>query len=301
MTRRWVAALAGLVTAVLAVWLVVRPPAFIWARFADELPSPVAGDPVPPIAGSPEARIAVAGDTGTGDDAQRATAEQMVAQQGKLPFDGLLLLGDPVYEVGDAELTDDVVTEPFAQVLDGGAALLPVLGNHDYESGEQEQILAALGRQRSWYVDRLGPVRVVVLATVKLDEPDQTDWLRQSLDRAQPPGSWTVVALHHPPYSAGLNASDLDVRDTWAPLFAEAGVALVLAGHAHDYQRSEPQDGVTYVVSGAAAKLDPTGSEEFTAVSASTLHFLDLLFYDDRIVGRAIDQSGNLVDTFTIR
>jgi hypothetical protein len=35
-------------------------------------------------------------------------------------------------------------------------------------------------------------------------------------------------------------------------------------------------------------------------VSDSTLHYVDLLVYHDRLIGRAIDQSGTLVDLFTI-
>ena len=66
------------------------------------------------------------------------------------------------------------------------------------------------------------------------------------------------------------------------------------------YERTTPQDGVTYVVSGGGAKLSPAGHEAFTAVSTSTLHYLDLKLYDDRLAGRAIDQSGNTLDTFTI-
>lgn len=54
------------------------------------------------------------------------------------------------------------------------------------------------------------------------------------------------------------------------------------------------------MVSGAAAKLRPVGRQDFTAVSASTLHFVDLLAYEDRLVGRAIDQDGNLLDEFTL-
>jgi hypothetical protein len=106
--------------------------------------------------------------------------------------------------------------------------------------------------------------------------------------------------MHHPAYSAGDHGSTADVQETWSPLFAEYDVPLVLAGHDHDYQRSKPVDGVTYVISGAAAKLRATGTKDFTAVSSSTRHFLDLLFYDDRLVGRAIDQSGRLVDAFEI-
>ncbi len=54
------------------------------------------------------------------------------------------------------------------------------------------------------------------------------------------------------------------------------------------------------MVSGAGAKLRATGRADFTAVSSSSVHYLDLLFYDNRIVGRAIDQQGHLLDDFTI-
>lgn len=175
-----------------------------------------------------------------------------------------------------------------------------MLGNHDYESGEQVQILTELGRDNPWYVERVGPVRILVLDSNRVTDPEQTRWLRDTLAEPQPSGTWTVAAMHHPAYSAGYHGSDLAVRRTWGGLFAEAGLRLVLAGHDHDYQRSTPQDAVTYVVSGAGAKLRRAGREDFTAVSTSTLHYLDLLFYDDRIVGRAIDQSGRLVDTFTL-
>ena len=99
----------------------------------------------------------------------------------------------------------------------------------------------------------------------------------------------------------GDHGSDLAVREAWSPLFVRAKVPLVLAGHDHDYQRSNPQDGVTYVVSGGGAKLRDTGRESFTAVSQSVLHYVDLLVYPDRLVGRAIDQEGDLIDRWTIR
>lgn len=107
--------------------------------------------------------------------------------------------------------------------------------------------------------------------------------------------------MHHPAYSAGHHGSTPDVQENWVPLFERYDVPLVLAGHDHDYQRSLPLDGVTYVVSGGGAKLRPTGREDFTAVSASVLHYLDLLVYPHRIAARAIDQSSELVDRFVIR
>ena len=302
MVRRRLLLLLGLVVVVaaLGVTLLVAPPGFVRSWFAAELPSPRAGDPVPPVAGEPVVRIAVAGDTGTGNESELATARQMTEESRALPYDALVLLGDLIYEEGDAALVEERVLDPFGPLLDDGAELLPVLGNHDYESGEQEQILDELDRETAWYAEWVGPVRVLALDSNLVDDPEQTRWLADQLASAQPAGTWTVAAMHHPAFSAGHHGSDADVRREWAPLFAEYEVPLVLAGHDHDYQRSYPQDGVTYVVSGAGAKLRQTGHEDFTAVSTSTLHYLDLLVYENRIVGRAIDQQGRLLDLFAL-
>ncbi len=291
------AVVVAIVVAVLGVVLVQNP----FADPALELPSSVDGEEVPPVADAPLTRIAAAGDTGTGDAAELATARQMTSQgRHGAPYDALVLLGDIVYEDGDSALVDHAVTEPFAPLLDNGTELLPVLGNHDYRSGEQEEIMSELGQDRSWYVERIGPVRMIVLDSQRVEEPRQTQWLAGMLAASQPAGTWTIAAMHHPAYSAGYHGSTESVQDAWAPLFAHYDVPLVLAGHDHDYQRSKPIDGVTYVVSGGGAKLRPTGQEDFTAVSSSTLHYLDLLVYEDRIIGRAIDQHGKLVDAFTI-
>jgi 3',5'-cyclic AMP phosphodiesterase CpdA len=263
--------------------------------------SEVAGQRVPPVDDPPLVRLAVAGDTGTGDAAEAATVDEMLAQvDGQPPYDALVLLGDLVYEDGDSDEVDTAVIEPFAPLTAQGTELVPVLGNHDYQSGEQDAIMAELGRDRAWYVERVGPVRIVALDSERVDDAEQGSWLERVLAEPQPPGTWTIAAMHHSAYSAGQHGSTADVQESWVPLFSRYHVPLVLAGHDHDYQRSVPLDGVTYVVSGGGAKLRPTGREDFTAVSASVLHYLDLLVYRDRIVGRAIDQSGRLVDQFTI-
>lgn len=301
MSRRpAVGVLSSLGVLVGAAYLVVAPPAGLVPYLTEGRPAAVAGLDAPPVTGQPEARIAVAGDTGTGDAAERTTVARMVAEGSQRRYDAVLLLGDLIYDAGDVALLDRAVRTPFAPLLDGGTRLLPVLGNHDYGSGEQHDILTGLGQERPWYVARVGSLRIVVLDSNRVQDAEQTRWLRATLATPQPPGTWTVAAMHHPAYSAGHHGSDLAVRHAWGPLFADAGVPLVLAGHDHDYQRSTPQDGVTYVVSGAGAGTRRVGSADFTAVSSATLHYLDLLVYRDRIVGRAIDQAGHLVDSFTL-
>jgi 3',5'-cyclic AMP phosphodiesterase CpdA len=231
-----------------------------------------------------------------------ATAKSMQIEserQGE-PYDALVIVGDMIYPDGDLDLTDASINEPFARVLDD-AQLIPVLGNHDIESGEGREIMSRLGRDTDWYVQKIGPVRMIVLDSNRVGNKRQMAWLRGVLAEKQPPGTWTFAAMHHPPYSAGEHGSAMNVRRAWVPLFEAADVPLVLAGHDHDYQRSTPQNGITYVVSGGGSKLREAGREDFTAVSASVFHYVDLLVYDDRLEGRAIDHDGELVDSFTIR
>ena len=108
------------------------------------------------------------------------------------------------------------------------------------------------------------------------------------------------MALHHPPYSAGYQGSDHAVRDAFVPLFVRYGVQLVLSGHEHDYQRSERIHGVTYVISGAASGTRRTGGDDFTAVSFSWHHFVELDVFPDRLVGRAINQEERVADRWTL-
>lgn len=272
----------------------------VWVGLATsaDRPAALSGPSALPSAGADTVtRIAVAGDTGTGPGtAIEQTVAAMADQARGRGYDGLILLGDLIYPEGDADQAGSRVTGVFARVLRGGTQLLPVLGNHDYESGEQGDILARTGRDSSWYADQVGIVRVVVLDTEQIGDPVQTGWLRRTL-AAPTDAAWTIVVMHKPAFSAGYHGSDQEIQQRWVPLFEQFGVPLVLAGHDHDYQRSEPIEGVTYIVSGGAATLRETGHEDFTTVSVSTLHFVDLLADNDRLTLRAIDQAGMLIDS----
>ena len=264
-------------------------------------PTPTS-EPTPTTSNRPQARIAIAGDTGTRDSHAMATARRirLQAEKAGAPYDALLLLGDIVYETGDADLTKRSVLDPFESVAKG-SDLIPVLGNHDVKSDEQNSILNQLGRTSSWYVQRVGPVRVIVLNSTQIRNREQLRWLRGVLAEKQPEGTWTIAAMHHAPFSSGYHGSDKDIQRFWVPLFVEARVPLVLAGHDHNYERTLPQNGVTYVVSGAAAKLRKVGRSSFTAVSATTRHFTDMVVYQDRLELKAIDQAGGIIDEFTIK
>ena len=75
---------------------------------------------------------------------------------------------------------------------------------------------------------------------------------------------------------------------------------MALTGHDHTYERTTPQNGVTYVVTGAGAKLSDVGRSDFTAASAEILQFLMIEVDGNRLNLRAIDKTGAVFDEVTL-
>lgn len=243
-------------------------------------------------------RVAVAGDVGDSGQAQTRVSDAMSDVSRARPYDVLLLLGDNVYPYGDPTQLPRRVFEPFAPVLDAGAELRAILGNHDVMRGHGDDHIVALGMPGRWWSQEYGEVLLVGLDSTRPRDPDQLAWLERVLSTTN--ARWRVVALHHPPYSAGYQGSSRTVRDVFTPVFVRHRVQLVLSGHDHDYQRSVPLAGVTYVVSGGGATTRRTGERSFTAVSYATPHFTDISFLADRLVLRAVNRDGRVFDEVVI-
>lgn len=272
---------------------------WIESQWRLDVGAPATTTPYPDDIGEPLVRLAAAGDVGTGGDAQRATAAAMDRLEQDQEFDALLLLGDNIYPAGDPAAIESKLLDPLAPVLDGPTQLIAALGNHDVQTGDGDPQIAALDMPGRWYEREIGPVRVIVVDSTRADDPDQITWLRQTLSTPTD-ADWTIVIQHHPPFSAGYHGSHGPSDANLVPLYTEFGVDLVLAGHDHDYQRTSPQGGVTYIVSGGAAKLRPTDRAPFTEYAASTYHFTELAVYADRLEIRAVDQNGEVFDTATL-
>ena len=248
-----------------------------------------------PAGDLPELRIAVAGDVGDSGSRLEATGAAMSRLEGDDPFDLLLLLGDNVYPSGDPAELPGTVFAPFADVLDH-ADLLAILGNHDAPNADTQ--LAALGMPGRWWAVERGDVLIIGLDSNQSADPEQLSWLEQTL--ATSTATWRIVAVHHPPYSAGYQGSNGAVRENFVPLFERYGVQLVLSGHDHDYQRSDAINGVTYVVTGAAAGTRRTGEADFTAVSFSWHSYVELGIYADHVVGRVLNQDNRVADEWNV-
>jgi Icc-related predicted phosphoesterase len=299
--RRWTRLIVE-ATAIIVI-VAVASVAFVYRRQIESYVTHLKGSPTHTVAYEPydplpAIHIGVVGDIGDSGTRLDRTARAMAQVGNTDPYDVLLLLGDNVYPSGDPARLRATVFEPFAGVLDEGAMLLAILGNHDVKRGNADPQMRALGMPGRWWSRDIGDVTIVGLDSNEPDNPAQRAFLEQTL--ATSDARWKIVALHHPPYSAGYQGSSQHVRDVFAPIFERYGVQLVLSGHDHDYQRSNKINGVTYVVSGGAAGARRTGERDFTAVSFSWHHFVDIAVFNGRLVVRAVNQDRRVADEFAL-
>jgi acid phosphatase type 7 len=123
----------------------------------------------------------------------------------------------------------------------------PVVGNHEYHTPDASAYFVYFGakagnRTKGYYSYDLGDWHFVVLNS-NCDQvgcgwfSTQGSWLRADL--ANNPASCTVASFHHPLYTSST-ADTSTVRPFWDMLY-NAGVDVILSGHAHYYERFAPQ------------------------------------------------------------
>lgn len=202
-------------------------------------------------------RFAAFGDMGTGDEKQLAIARLLGEFQQQRPYDTVLMLGDNIYPDGNPRDLPAKFERPYAELLQQGINFYAVLGNHDVRKGRQAQInyqpFNMGGRAYYSFVKGEGLVEFFGLDTTDYDEA-QAQWFESALRESK--AQWKIAFFHHPLYSsADAHGSDLKLRARIEPLLVKYGVAAAFSGHDHTYERTTPQQGVQYFVSGAGGKL----------------------------------------------
>ena len=139
--------------------------------------------------------------------------------------------------------------------------LFPSLGNHDRQgrgrTADSFRKYFALPENspnpERYYAFTYGNSRFLVLDSnsYSFALTDQTAWIEAQLKAARmnPAVEHIFVAMHHPPFSISLHGGNVELRDSWTPLFEKFGVDAVFSGHDHCYERAE-HEGVRYFVSG---------------------------------------------------
>jgi predicted phosphodiesterase len=245
-------------------------------------------------------KFAVMGDNGDGSREQYETASTMAKVHQRYPFETVIMLGDNIYGSQNPQDFDRKFAIPYKPLLDKDVKFYAALGNHDNQENRFYKPWN-MGGER-FYTFKKGDVRFFVLDTDYVD-PKQREWIASELKSST--DAWKIVYFHHPLYSSGgRHGSETDLRAFLEPLFVQNGVDVVFQGHDHIYERTKPQQGITYFVSGSAGKLrrgDLRKSDITAAGFDQDQSFMIVEIDKDDMHHQTITRSGKTVDSGVLK
>lgn len=191
------------------------------------------------------------------------------------PIDLWMWLGDNAYCCGSDNQYQTGVFEYFSPDFFAQTPIVSIPGNHEYYFATGSETTRQIpyfdlisvptkgetggvpSGNKAYYSFDVGNTHFIALDSYGLDDgkklydwdSPQYQWLLQDLEENSKKGNmWTVVYLHHPPYTKRSHDSDTEqdlvkVRAYLVHKFDEYKVDLVLSGHSHVYERS-------YLISG---------------------------------------------------
>jgi 3',5'-cyclic AMP phosphodiesterase CpdA len=253
-------------------------------------------------------RFLVIGDSGTGGGAQKKVADRIAEVHGIFPFEFAIMLGDNLYGGESANDYRRKFEEPYKPLLDAGVKFYAALGNHDDPSQRFYKPFNMNGERFYTFkaprpgIGPRGSVRFFALDSNYMS-PEQLQWLEKEL--AASGSDWKIPFFHHPLYSSGeKHGSDTALRDELEPLFLKHGVDVVFSGHEHFYERLKPQKGITYFISGSAAKLRKgnIGETGLTAKGYDEGYaFVIVEIAGDELYFQTINAEGTTIDSGVVK
>ncbi len=196
-------------------------------------------------------RFAIIGDMGTGEAPQYDIAGKMNATREIFHFEFVVTVGDNIYGGHSQSDYHNKFELPYKLLLDSGVQFYAALGNHDSPSEKFYKPFNMNGQQ--YYTFKKGNVQFYALDSNYM-ETGQLAWIEKELQNST--ADWKICYFHHPLYSsAAFHGPSIELRHALEPLFVKHGVQLVLAGHEHVYERTKPQQGITYFTQGSSGEL----------------------------------------------
>jgi hypothetical protein len=246
-------------------------------------------------------KFGVLGDFGTGSSEQYELGRQMKTVHDRFKYELVILVGDNLYGSERPQDFKKKFELPYKAVLDAGVKFYASLGNHDQRE-QKDYKPFNMGGKLYYTFDPQKDVRFFALETTYAT-PEQFAWFEKEVKSSG--AKWKIPYFHHPLYSSGeRHGSDLLLRNTLEPLFLKNGVSVVFTGHDHFYERTKPQNGITYFVVGSGGKLRAGNIDRGSGITArgfdSDLAFLVAEIDGDQLYFNTISRSGSVIDSGVI-
>ena len=220
--------------------------------------------------------------------------------------DFILHTGDLVGAGKRYDLWSKEFFEPLADVIDE-VPILPAIGNHEQDGINYLHYLHLPGKETAWYSYDVGPLHVLALDyRYEKATDEQFAFARRDLLTNKSP--WKIVMLHFPVFNLGGHGTRWG-HDVYLPLFHQAHVDLVIAGHSHIYERFHPIAPTTgsdtwpimhITTGGGGAPLYTSFAHPALAAQVATNHFLVIEATPTRLGGRALTTNNAVIDRFEL-
>lgn len=251
-------------------------------------------------------RFAVIGDSGRGDGPQNDVAREMERWRERFPFDFALMLGDNIYDSHTPEDYAAKFERPYKSLLDAGVTFYAAIGNHDDPAQIYYRQFNMGGRR--YYSFRKAEMsvegglagagaRFFALDSRSFDQ-EQLDWFAREL--ADSDSRWKIAFFHHPLFTSGrYESASRALRYAVEPILVRGDVDVVLSGHEHFYERTHPQRGIFYFISGAAGSLRENDIRQTDLTARGfdrDYSFMLMEAHGDELYFQAITRKGETVD-----
>jgi hypothetical protein len=256
-----------------------------------------------PADGSPVS-LFMYGDSRSNPAVHDMVAARMVAAYDADPaLQGIALhAGDLVYDGNVEENWDGELFNPQYPNIRRFLSEIPLeaaIGNHDGNGLLFTTYLPyPFVSDRYWSFD-YGVVHVTVVDQYAGLSSGQLNWIASDLAGSAKP--WKIILLHAPGWSAGTHANSTSVQQDIQPLAVAFGVALVVAGHNHNYARAVVE-GVEHITTGGggASLYTPVLPSPNVVAAERAYHFCVVEASAGTLSFRAVRTDGSTIDSFTL-
>lgn len=268
---------------------------------------------IPPAPGGEKFTFAVLGDCRTGVGMWNSVSEAVLKEKPQF----VVHTGDVVTAGANEWEWREQFTGPAAKLF-AAVPLYCVRGNHEGKSPLYDLTINSPGKtgtDSNWF-QMVGAVLMIGIdgADGWTAKGERMKWLTDMLDKNAAKAKFIFLFTHYPPYTSGGHGylgldgkpAEAAVRNAQLnimPLLAKYKATAVIAGHDHFYERSQPDSGVTVIISGGGgAELrdkSPTAGLQnpFSKVWKKVNHYCIVKVDGDTCTLTAIDIDGKEIDS----
>lgn len=228
---------------------------------------------------------------------------------------------DLIIFAGDLSYTSPDDWFEFSDFLDPSRILIAI-GNHDVS--EKNNYLTHYELNSEFYSYNFNKIHFVILSAESSYGINsmQYDFVLKDFKKIMKEEiKWIVVVIHQPLYTDSKHPENIGFRNIYQPIFDKHDVDLVIQGHNHVYERSNPikfnntitdesitffnnPDGQIYVTvgTGGYSNYDFNHTSDWSVQQQKTFGFLSLFTTENDNVLNAqfISNSGRILDSFQI-